>query len=102
MKQVTPINVESIEPSTFVEQREEEDQILVVEFNTAILPTNKLCILSVVDGTMLMSILLEMKSEASSSTTITLSYDLGLDFLKETPLKMPHYFLIELTKPQYL
>lgn len=95
VKQVAPIDVESTDLSTSIEQKGEE-QISVVKTNTTLLTTKRLCILGVADRLMSMFILIPVDSEAFSSSVIAPSYDLSLVFLKETPLEMPHYFPIDL------
>lgn len=94
VKQIVPIDVEFVEPSSPAEWRE-EGEILIIEIGTALLAVKKLCILSVANSAMSMAIHIELPSEAVSSSSKIPCYGLGLAFLKETPHQMPHYFLVD-------
>lgn len=95
VKQVIPIVIES-EGASFPtnQQKEEEEEIPVVEMETALVAVKRLCILSVSDNAMSMAIFVDLHSDGASSNSNPYRYGLGPTFLKETPPQMPHYFLI--------
>lgn len=71
VKQITPIDIESMEPSSPTEQREEGD-VPVVEIDTTLVVVKRLCILSVGNHAMSTTVLIEIPSEVASSSSNTL------------------------------
>lgn len=68
VKQIVPIDVESIKPSSPTKQMK-EGEISTIEIDTALLAVRKLCILSVANRAMSLAILIELPSEATSSSS---------------------------------
>lgn len=77
------MNIESTKPLISAEQ-EEEGQVPMVKSETAIIVAKRLSLLSIAEGLMSMSIIIDVSSDASSSSPIVSSYGLGPTFLKET------------------